>query len=276
MDLRFSPEENAFRDRAAHLLSQQGAGSDPQQGDGGPPPRQGGDGRLAQGPARQGPRPCRTGPRSGAAPTGRPCSTTSTPRSCSSTACRSRCPSTSPCAGRSIIAFGTEEQKKRFLPRMASLDDWWCQGFSEPGAGSDLAGLTTTAVRKGDHYVVNGQKTWTTLAQYADWIFCLVPHRSRRQEAARHLLPADRHEDAGHHRAADPDDGRRPRGQRGVLRRRQGAGREPGRPGEPRLGLRQVPARQRAHRHRPRRLLQAARAAHQGAGVARSWPATGR
>ncbi|KAB2913699.1 MAG: pimeloyl-CoA dehydrogenase large subunit [Hyphomicrobiaceae bacterium] len=72
-----------------------------------------------------------------------------------------------------IIAFGTEEQKKRFLPRMAALDDWWCQGFSEPGAGSDLAGLKTTAVRKGDHYVVNGQKTWTTLAQYADWIFCL-------------------------------------------------------------------------------------------------------
>jgi pimeloyl-CoA dehydrogenase large subunit len=73
-----------------------------------------------------------------------------------------------------VIAFGTEEQKKRFLPRMASLDDWWCQGFSEPGAGSDLAGLKTTAVRQGDHYVVNGQKTWTTLAQHADWIFCLV------------------------------------------------------------------------------------------------------
>jgi pimeloyl-CoA dehydrogenase large subunit len=73
-----------------------------------------------------------------------------------------------------IIAFGTEAQKKRFLPRMASLDEWWCQGFSEPGAGSDLAGLKTTAVRQGDHYVVNGQKTWTTLAQHADWIFCLV------------------------------------------------------------------------------------------------------
>jgi pimeloyl-CoA dehydrogenase large subunit len=73
-----------------------------------------------------------------------------------------------------VIAFGTEAQKQRFLPRMASLDDWWCQGFSEPGAGSDLAGLKTTAVRQGDHYVVNGQKTWTTLAQHADWIFCLV------------------------------------------------------------------------------------------------------
>src|SRR5256714_12392073 len=72
-----------------------------------------------------------------------------------------------------VIAFGTEEQKQRFLPRMAALDDWWCQGFSEPGAGSGLAGLKTAAVRQGDHYVVNGQKTWTTLAQHADWIFCL-------------------------------------------------------------------------------------------------------
>ena len=73
-----------------------------------------------------------------------------------------------------IINFGTEAQKKKFLPGLASLDDWWCQGFSEPGAGSDLAGLKTTAVRKGDSYIVNGQKTWTTLAQFADWIFCLV------------------------------------------------------------------------------------------------------
>jgi pimeloyl-CoA dehydrogenase large subunit len=73
-----------------------------------------------------------------------------------------------------VIAFGTEAQKQRFLTRIASLDDWWCQGFSEPGAGSDLAGLKTSAVRQGDHYVVNGQKTWTTMAQHADWIFCLV------------------------------------------------------------------------------------------------------
>ena len=72
-----------------------------------------------------------------------------------------------------IIAFGTDEQKRRFLPPMAALDDWWCQGFSEPGAGSDLASLKTTAVRQGGHYLVNGQKTWTTSAQYADWIFCL-------------------------------------------------------------------------------------------------------
>src|SRR3954470_5052866 len=73
-----------------------------------------------------------------------------------------------------IAEFASEEQKRRFLPPTANLDIWWCQGFSEPGAGSDLASLRTSAVRDGDHYVVNGQKTWTTLAQYADWIFCLV------------------------------------------------------------------------------------------------------
>ena len=73
-----------------------------------------------------------------------------------------------------IATFGNQKQKERFLKRAANLDDWWCQGFSEPGAGSDLASLTTRAVREGDHYIVNGQKTWTTLGQYADWIFCLV------------------------------------------------------------------------------------------------------
>ncbi len=73
-----------------------------------------------------------------------------------------------------IAQFGNEAQKKHFLPRIANLDDWWCQGFSEPGSGSDLASLKTKAVREGDHYVVNGQKTWTTLGQHADWIFCLV------------------------------------------------------------------------------------------------------
>ncbi|MEV0336935.1 acyl-CoA dehydrogenase family protein [Nocardia sp. NPDC050717] len=73
-----------------------------------------------------------------------------------------------------IATFGSQELKQRFLPPTANLDIWWCQGFSEPEAGSDLASLRTTAVRDGDSYVVNGQKTWTTLGQYADWIFCLV------------------------------------------------------------------------------------------------------
>jgi alkylation response protein AidB-like acyl-CoA dehydrogenase len=73
-----------------------------------------------------------------------------------------------------LAAFGSQEQKERFLPGTANLDIWWCQGFSEPDAGSDLASLRTTAVRDGGDWVVNGQKTWTTLGQYADWIFCLV------------------------------------------------------------------------------------------------------
>ena len=73
-----------------------------------------------------------------------------------------------------IAAFGSQAQKERFLPATANLDIWWCQGFSEPEAGSDLASLRTTAVREGDEYIVNGQKTWTTLGQHADWIFCLV------------------------------------------------------------------------------------------------------
>ena len=73
-----------------------------------------------------------------------------------------------------IAAFGNQAQKEKFLARAANLDDWWCQGFSEPNAGSDLASLTTRAVRDGDDYIVNGQKTWTTYGQYANWIFCLV------------------------------------------------------------------------------------------------------
>jgi alkylation response protein AidB-like acyl-CoA dehydrogenase len=73
-----------------------------------------------------------------------------------------------------LMAFGTDAQKKRFLPRIVSAEDWWCQGYSEPGSGSDLASLKTRADRHGDHYIVNGQKTWITLAQHADWIFCLV------------------------------------------------------------------------------------------------------
>ncbi len=73
-----------------------------------------------------------------------------------------------------LIKYGNEQQKKHWLPRILNGDDWWCQGYSEPGAGSDLAGVKTTAVKDGDHYIVNGQKTWTTLGQHANMIFCLV------------------------------------------------------------------------------------------------------
>jgi len=90
-----------------------------------------------------------------------------------------------------LLRFGTEAQKKRFLPRIYQGEDFWCQGYSEPGSGSDLASLKTKAVRKNDQYVVNGQKIWTTLAHYADWIFCLVrtdPTSEKPQEGISFLL----------------------------------------------------------------------------------------
>ena len=90
-----------------------------------------------------------------------------------------------------IAEFGSQEVKERFLPPTAALDIWWCQGFSEPEAGSDLASLRTTAVRDGDSYVVNGPKTWTTLGQHADWIFCLVrtdPQAPKKQAGISFLL----------------------------------------------------------------------------------------
>ena len=73
-----------------------------------------------------------------------------------------------------IYTFGNERQKQRFLPPIVAAEEWWAQGYSEPGAGSDLAALRTRAEREGDHYIVNGQKAWTTYAQWADWMFCLV------------------------------------------------------------------------------------------------------
>jgi len=88
-----------------------------------------------------------------------------------------------------LIRFGTDEQKKRFLPRIYHGEDFWCQGYSEPGSGSDLASLKTRAERRGDHYVVNGQKTWTTMGQHGDWIFCLVrTDTSKKQEGISFLL----------------------------------------------------------------------------------------
>ncbi|MCG8673367.1 MAG: acyl-CoA dehydrogenase family protein [Pseudomonadales bacterium] len=89
-----------------------------------------------------------------------------------------------------IYTFGSDEQKQRFLPDILQSNVWWCQGYSEPGAGSDLAALQTKAELDGDHYVVNGQKIWTTYAQHADWIFCLVRTDSsgKKQEGISFLL----------------------------------------------------------------------------------------
>lgn len=90
-----------------------------------------------------------------------------------------------------IYTFGTDAQKERFLPKIISGEEWWCQGYSEPGAGSDLASVKTTAVRDGDHYIINGQKTWTTMAQHADWGFFLCrtdPDAAKPQEGISFIL----------------------------------------------------------------------------------------
>jgi alkylation response protein AidB-like acyl-CoA dehydrogenase len=89
-----------------------------------------------------------------------------------------------------LIKYGDEAQKRHWLPRILDGSDWWCQGYSEPGAGSDLAAVKTTAVREGDEYIVNGQKTWTTLGQHANMIFCLVrtDRDAKKQEGISFLL----------------------------------------------------------------------------------------
>jgi len=90
-----------------------------------------------------------------------------------------------------LLRFGSEAQKKRFLPRIYNGEDFWCQGYSEPGSGSDLASLKTKAERRGEHYLVNGQKIWTTLGHFADWIFCLVrtdSNMAKKQEGISFLL----------------------------------------------------------------------------------------
>ena len=89
-----------------------------------------------------------------------------------------------------LMAFGSDEQKNYWLPRMLNGDDWWCQGYSEPGSGSDLASLKTSAYREGSYYIVNGQKTWTTLGQHANMIFCLVrtSNEGKPQEGISFLL----------------------------------------------------------------------------------------
>ncbi len=224
MDLSFSREEVAFRDEVRAFFRDHVPPATRQKLVEGRHLSQGRDGRLVAHPQQEGLGRHRTGRRNMAAPAGPRCSITSSTRNCRWH------PAPAPLAfgvsmvGPVIYTFGNEAQKKRYLPRIANVDDWWCQGFSEPGSGSDLASLKTKAERKGDKYIVNGQKTWTTLAQYADWIFCLCRTDPAAKKQIRHLLHPDRHEVEGHHGAPDPDHRRRPRGQRGVLRRRRGAG----------------------------------------------------
>ena len=150
-----------------------------------------------------------------------------------------------------IIGFGTPEQKNFYLPRILSGEDYWCQGYSEPGSGSDLASLKTRAVRDGDDYIVNGTKIWTTHAHHANRMFALVrTNDTPRQQDGISFILIDM-KSAGHHHPADPDHRRRSRGQPGVLRRRPRARRQPRRRGRQGLDLRQISAGIRARlRHR--------------------------
>ena len=110
---------------------------------------------------------------------------------------RASSPSGSRWWGRSSTPSAASSKKTHYLPRILSAEDFWCQGYSEPGSGSDLASLQTKAVREGDHYIVNGSKTWTTMAQYADWMFCLCRTDPSAKFAGRHLVPPGRHETPG-------------------------------------------------------------------------------
>ncbi len=142
--------------------------------------------------------------------------------------------------GPTLIRHGSEQQKETHLPRITSNRTIWCQGYSEPGAGSDLASLQTRAVRDGDEYVVNGQKVWNTVGHKGRLDAPSRPHRPGGAEASGHHDVPARHAGARHHHAADRhregDPGHHRVGhQRGLLRGRPHPGREPSRRGEPRL-----------------------------------------
>ena len=257
MDLDFTPEEQAFREEIRAWV----ADNLPQ-------------GHQRQGAQRAAPdarRPAALGQdprqaRAGSARAGRSSSAARAGTRSRSTCSRKRCalagaprivPFGPVMVAPVIMAFGTPEQQKRFLPGIASGEVWWSQGYSEPGSGSDLASLKTKAERQGDKYIVNGQKTWTTLGQYGDWIFCLVRtcNEGKPQTGISFLLIDMK--TPGVTVRPIITDGRRARGQRGLLRQRRGAGRQPHRRGEQGLDLRQAPARARAHQHRRRQPRQA-------------------
>ena len=155
--------------------------------------------------------------------------------------------------GPALLEFGTEEQKRHYLPQIARGEIRWCQGYSEPGAGSDLAGLQTKAEDKGDHWLVNGQKVWTSYADKADWFFCLVRTSTESKQGGISFLLFDMATPWGLDQA-DPADQRQLALLRDLLRRREGAEGPDRRRGEQGLGRRQIPARPRARddrRHGP-------------------------
>ena len=149
-----------------------------------------------------------------------------------------------------LYTYGSEAQKARYLPAIRNADEFWCQGFSEPNAGSDLASLKTTAVRDGDHYVVNGQKTWTSEGHKADMMFALVrtDQESRPQAGISFLLIDMKAPGVTVRPIWTIDEGLSVN--EVFLDNVRVPGREPGRRGEPRLVLRQVPAHQRARDER--------------------------
>ncbi len=164
-----------------------------------------------------------------------------------------------------LAQFGSKEQKDEFLPKTASLDIWWSQGFSEPDAGSDLAGLRTAAVKDGDDYIVNGQKTWTTLGQYGDWIFTLVrTNPDVKKQAGISMLLIDMRSEGVEVRPIELIDGGYEVNEVWFTDVRVPA-KQPRRRGEQRLDAGQVPPRQRARRRRAGGRHQAGAGAGQGA-----------
>ena len=152
-----------------------------------------------------------------------------------------------------LLQYGTEEQKRRYIGPTIRGEMIWCQGYSEPGSGSDLAASRPRPSSTATSSSINGQKIWTSTAHDADMMFALVRTEPDAPQARRHQLPADRHEDAGHHGAPARDDDRRRRLQRGLLRQRARAAREPGRQARPGLGGGQRDAHPRAQHARRRR-----------------------
>ena len=196
---------------------------------------------LAEGVRRRRPRPW--------------CSSSSSTRRCPGAARHARRHRRLGWAGPTIIVYGTEEQKEPHLPRILSGEDAWCQGFSEPGAGSDLASLQTRAVRDGDDYVINGQKIWTSGAHHADWMFMLArtdPDAPKHRGISYFLLDM---KTPGITVRPLINMAERPRLQRGLLRGRARPAPQLARRGEPRLVRRHDHARLRAlvdrHRRRP-------------------------